>query len=162
MVARVLAFCMAVLVVGAWGGTAPARHRTRGKLDHMTDAILDRDLQAKLNNVLRAQNPNVPLDISTLHDEIMNALHDEDPSDPFKAEISFADLEEEMEEDDETVEHVVTCVLERLNGQTCAAPGEKLRFIAFVPRSGGMEPTPAQAVRATKSTLKVEVHKKVR
>lgn len=163
MVARVLVLCMTMLAVGAWGGTTPAKHRARGKLDHMTDAVLDRDLQAKLNDVLRAQNPNVPLSISVLHREIMEALHDEDPADdPFKAEISFADIEEEMEEDGESVEHVVNCVLLRLNGETCAAEHENLRLIAFVPGGGGMQATPAQAVRAAKTTLKAEVHKVVR
>lgn len=81
-------------------------------LDSFTDEHLHRDLMAELNVILKDHDANEDVSAQELFDEVMAAVDDNgDDADPDAAEITLADLEEEMEEAHTCVEDVVRWIV---------------------------------------------------
>jgi hypothetical protein len=105
---------LVVLLAGVALPLTPSRVRAARDLDSYSDAQLERDLAAELDDIYSQLEPDEEYPLDELHGAIMEALSDQgDEDDAEEAEIDEADLEGEMEEDGTTLEDVVhTALLE--------------------------------------------------
>lgn len=130
-------------------------HRTPRDLDKYTDARLDRDLQAELSEIFDGHDRNEPVDIQELNTELMEALSDEhDDGDPSRLDISFEDIEAEMEEDGTTVADVVMKGLRQVDR---ASAGTGMLVLASYTGSADLRVTRELAVRQTKKEIIREI-----
>ncbi len=146
-----------VFVTGLTLAPAPLRSSTRTDLDSFSDERLDRDLQAELNAVLKHHRPDETGSVATMQEEIIEALSD-DSDEGDAGEISFADLESEMHEDNTTVADVVHAALEHLDQASRERTPFHLAVWTGATRvSGGALPKYGLAVRDVKRNLIREI-----
>ena len=115
MLNRLVRIGVVMLVAGA--GLALSRGTTRRShdLDSYTDAQLERDLRAELDDLLAPEgdlDPNKAYPVAELEEHIMDALSDEGDDDEAEEEIDFEDLTDEMAEAGTTTE---ACITEAVN-----------------------------------------------
>lgn len=149
-----------VLVAGLTLAPAPLREPLRTDLDSFSDQRLDRDLQDELDDVFEDHGPNDTDDVATMQSAIIEALSDAG-DEGAETEISFADLEAEMEEDGTSVADVVHDALEHLD--QAAAPRTRFHLAAWMggpPSSANLAPTYSLAVRDVKRGLIREIRAK--
>lgn len=139
--------------------TAPSPRVQLRDLDAMSDAELSKDLQAELDEVFKHHQAGETADLATVQGAIIQALSDEgDEGD--EDEISFADLEAEMHEDDTDVADVIHDALAPLD--QAALPRPTLHLASW----HGAAPRPRMqlayglAVRDSKRALIREIRKK--
>ncbi len=146
-----------LLIAGLTLTPAPVPTAARTDLDSFTDERLDRDLQAELNEVLKHHRPDETGDVATMQEEIIEALSD-DGDEGDASEITLADLEAEMHEDNTTVADVVHAALEHLDQASLPrSPFHLAIWPGAALSPGGVRPTYGLAVRDVKRNLIREI-----
>jgi hypothetical protein len=119
MANRLLRLGLVVLLAGSGLGLAQSQVQAQEEaevelddLDLMDEDELAVDLADELDDIFARFNPNVEYEIKVLFPAIMYALGDAgDEDDPEEAEITLAELEAEMAEQDTKLEAVVWAAL---------------------------------------------------
>lgn len=141
---------------------APRAHAPRvhlRDLDAMSDAELLKDLQDELDDVFEHHQASETADIASVQEAIMEALSDDgDTGD--ETEISFADLEAEMAEDDTDVKDVIHAALESLDQASLPRPTLHLASWNGAAPRPGMQLSYGLAVRDSRRALMREIRKK--
>jgi hypothetical protein len=129
----------------------------RSDLDAFTDAQLDRDLQDELDDVFEDHGADEVADVATIQADLMEALSDAG-DEGHEAEISFADLEAEMQEAGTSIEEVVHDALVRLDRAAVDRPRVHLA-VWRTTGDVGQKPSYGLAVRDAKRSLIREIRK---
>jgi hypothetical protein len=129
-------------------------------LDAFTDARLDRDLEAELDDIYEDLDPDETESLDDLRDAILSALSD-DGDDGVETEISEEDLEAEMQEAGTTLQ---ACVGRGLQQADLLAFGRQplqwaIVWVSSLAQRGDGMTTPRLAVRQVKGAIRFDVRR---